>query len=169
MLFGFLFSIVAAGMLLFAPISPRYVQRVPSQIVMQVRADQDLPVSAAAKEALEKPRVESTYLISQIGPAAGVVVFPVLIAGLAVFAARRPNRTRTFTLAAVGLLLFVLVLSSVGIFFLFSAGALGFGAYQSRRADGPGTGRTRRGRRRAGARDDEEDKIHEDGPDETDG
>jgi hypothetical protein len=156
-LFGFFFAVVAAGMLLFAPITPRYVQRVPSEIVNKVRVDNDRPVPRAAADNLKEPRFESTYLTNVIGPAAGAVVIPVLIAGSAVLRAKRPNRARSFTFAAVAQMVFVLFLSGLGIFFMFSAGGLGFGAFQARKAEGPPARRSWRRQASSDATGDEDD------------
>ncbi|MEJ7585347.1 MAG: hypothetical protein WKF43_14985 [Acidimicrobiales bacterium] len=170
-LFGFLFSIVAAGMLLLAPITPRTVMAVPRRIIVEQRLDNGLPVSAADRKAvredkaLEDPRIESTYLTSVIGPVAGVVVVPVLVAGAAVVLARRPGRARTFTYAAIAQILFVFLLGSLGIFFLFSAGGLGFGAYKARKAQGPSARRSWR-RERPDADADVEDDVTPDAGDD---
>lgn len=107
-------------------------------------------------------RFESLTVASTASPL--VVVFllvPVAVAASALFASRRPNRVRTLTVAAISQVLFVFLAGIFGLFYVFSAGALGFGAWQARKA---ATGRTSA----AEQDDDDEGEAEPDGEDEPD-
>ncbi len=135
MLFGFLFSLVAAGLLLAVPVVPQAVLDVPAAVVADLRADGDIPEATAKAKADDDPVYRSTYLTEVAGPGAAIVAVPVLMAGAALVSARRPNRTRAFTIGAFALALFLVFIPPLGIYYLFSAAGVGIGAYQSRRAD----------------------------------
>lgn len=81
--------------------------------------------------------VETAYLADVAGPAVAALfaVVPVLVAGSAVLSLRRPTRSRALLIAAFAMALFVLFGGAVGPFYIVAVGALGFGSYQSRKAD----------------------------------
>lgn len=133
MLFAFVFSLVAGGMLLFVKVVPREVLNLARDQFFK----QEQLVRPSVKQNL-KPAIDSDYALVLLGPIALVIILaPILVAGGALFLAPRPNPRRTFGIAAFLLALFVLALGSTGIFFIFTFGGLGYGYYQARKADPP--------------------------------
>lgn len=131
-LFGFLFTLVGGALLLAVPVVPQPVLDVPADVVAGLRADGDIP---KAKAPDDDPVYRNTYLTEVAGAGAAIVVIPVLMAGAALVSARRPNRTRAFTIAAFSLVLFIVFIPFLGVYYLLSAAGVGVGAYQARRAD----------------------------------
>lgn len=152
-LIGFLLAVALSIGLPFIPLIQRpilpYVAR---QVIEATGSSGPVP----------EERFESLTVASTASPL--VVVFllvPVAVATSALFASGRPNRVRTLTVAAVSQVLFVFLAGIFGLFYVFSAGALGFGAWQARKA---ATGRTSA----AEQYDDDEGEAEPDGEDEPD-
>ncbi|CAN5675449.1 hypothetical protein BH20ACT2_BH20ACT2_24250 [soil metagenome] len=80
---------------------------------------------------------ETVTLLAEAGAGVlGLLAVPVLLTLAAVAVIRRPGRRQAWTVSAVLMGAWVaLTLNSVGVLYLFSAGALGLGAWQVRQAD----------------------------------
>ena len=143
-LFAGVFAVVAAGMLLFAPVVPRQVVEAPSDIIETTVAQQE-GKPAPSEDDDPDPQTDQVTLLEAAGPL-GVLLagVPVVICGVAIEGSRRPGRRRLYTIAAFALGIYVAFFSVVGIFFFFSMAGLFVAAYQARKADPP-VPRTRRG------------------------
>ena len=153
-LFAGIFSVVAAGMLLFAPVVPRQIVEAPADIVETVVAQQEGKPPPSEDDDPD-PQTDQVTLLEAAGPL-GVLLagVPVVICGVAIEGSRRPGRRRLYTIAAFALGIYVAFFSVVGIFFFFSMAGLFVAAYQARKADPP-VPRTRRG---AASDEDEDDE-----------
>lgn len=80
---------------------------------------------------------ETVTLLAEAGAGVlGLLAVPVLLTLAAVAVIRRPSRRQAWTVSAVLMGAWVaLTLNSVGVLYLFSAGALGLGTWQIRQAD----------------------------------
>jgi len=142
-LFAGVFAVVAAGMLLFAPVVPRQVVEAPGDIIETTVAQQEGKPPPSEDDDPD-PQTDQVTLLEAAGPL-GVVLagVPVVICGVAIEGSRRPGRRRLYTIAAFALGIYVAFFSVVGIFFFFSMAGLFVAAYQARKADPP-VPRTRR-------------------------
>ncbi len=152
MLLGFLLAVALSVGLPFIPLIQRPI--------LPYVARQVIEATGSPGPAPEE-RFESLTVASTASPL--VIIFllvPVAVAASALFASGRPNRVRTLTVAAVSQVLFVFLAGVFGLFYVFSAGSLGFGAWKARQAASS----------RAAAPDDDEAELDddEDEPDELD-
>ena len=121
---------------------------------MKLRRRFGRAAAATAPPAMPSGMTTNTAPIVDVFGPVGVVfvAIPLAISGGAVAAAARPNRRRSFTIAAFALGFYVLFVGSIGIFYFFSMGGLFFAAYQARKADPP----VRRPRGRPAEEEDED-------------
>ncbi len=129
-LMAFLFTIVAAGTLLFAPV----------QVQRDVQPD-DPRVETTQPDLNDDGTVtiyEDVKLLDEEGPAvaAGIMLTPILITGAAVWFTKKPQRSNAWTIAMVALAGFIFLFAGpYGIIALPSLIALAVGGFQSRRAE----------------------------------
>ncbi len=129
-LMAFLFTIVAAGTLLFAPV----------QVQRDVQPD-DPRVETTQPDVNDDGTVtiyEDVKLLDEEGPAvaAGIMLTPILITGAAVWFTKKPQRSNAWTIAMVALAGFIFLFAGpYGIIALPSLIALAVGGFQSRRAE----------------------------------
>jgi hypothetical protein len=132
---AFLFALVSAGTLLLAPVQ---VQReVDEDAAVLEEIDED-DISERDEEAGTVTYVEDAKLLDEEGPAvaAGVLLTPILITGVAVWFTKKPQRTNVWTVALIALAAFVFFFAGpYGIITLPSMIALAVGGFQSRRAE----------------------------------
>ncbi len=131
---AFMFTIVSAGTLLFAPVQvQREVDR--DDPVLETIDEQDQEVD---EEAGTVTYVEDAKLLDEEGPAvaAGVMLTPILITGAAVWFTKRPQRSNVWTMAMIGLAAYIFLFAGpYGIITLPSMIAMAVGGFQSRRAE----------------------------------
>lgn len=130
---AFLFTIVSAVTLLFAPVQ---VQR---------EVDADDPVLEDIDEEDQEVNddgtvtyVDDAKLLDEEGPAvaAGVMLTPIVITGAAVWYTKKPQRSTAWTMAMVALAAYIFLFAGpYGIITLPSMIALAVGGFQSRRAE----------------------------------
>ena len=130
---AFLFTIVSAVTLLIAPV----------QVEREVDADD--PVLEEIDEEDQEVNddgtvtyVDDAKLVDEEGPAvaAGVMLTPILITGIAVWFTKRPQRSNVWTMAMVGLAAYIFLFAGpYGIITLPSMIAMAVGGFQSRRAE----------------------------------
>jgi hypothetical protein len=75
------------------------------------------------------------YRPPQLYVAIGIALVPILIAGFAVRGLLRPTRSRTLFMTAIAGVLYFVANPGVGLYYVLGVIALGFGAYQSSKAD----------------------------------
>lgn len=148
-----LFTVVSGATLLLAPVQ---VQR---------EVDADDPVLEQVDEGDITDRDEETDVVTYVddaklldeeGPAvaAGVLLTPVLITGVAVWFTKKPQRSNVWTMALIALAAYVFLFAGpYGIITLPSMIALAVGGFQSRRAEGKERLATLRAEKAAKARD----------------
>ncbi|HEU5151337.1 MAG TPA: hypothetical protein VFU19_12615 [Iamia sp.] len=139
-----LVAVVSAATLFVAPVAPPAVLDELGAMVV-VHADGGDALDPAALEEVKEDEfadepVVAAYrvgLLDLVPPVAAAIyaLVPVLIAFMGVRSLTRFTRTRTLMICAVTGVLYVVMLGPIGIFFLLGAIALGFGAYQSAKAD----------------------------------
>ena len=131
---AFLFTLVSAATLLLAPV----------QVQREVDADDPVLEDVDEDDITEEEDGTVTYvadakLLDEEGPAvaAGVLLTPILITGVAVWATKKPQRSNIWTMALIALAAYVFLFAGpYGIITLPSMIALAFGGFQSRRAEG---------------------------------
>ncbi|HEX4903651.1 MAG TPA: hypothetical protein VFV42_12615 [Acidimicrobiales bacterium] len=131
---AFLFTLVSAATLLLAPV----------QVQREVDADDPVLEDVDEDDITEEEDGTVTYvddakLLDEEGPAvaAGVLLTPILITGVAVWATKKPQRSNVWTMALIALAAYVFLFAGpYGIITLPSMIALAFGGFQSRRAEG---------------------------------
>lgn len=126
---AFLFTLVSAGTLLFAPI------RVEREVALddpRVEEDSDRTEDGERAIILEDAKLvdEESALV-----AGTVLLAPIAIAGGAVYFTKRKQRTAVWTMALVGMAGVVFFSGPYGVISLPAMIALAVGGFQSRRAD----------------------------------
>ncbi len=132
-------AIVSAFTLLFFPVLPSPDLTGYGERVVEVRAEaQGKDVDDAVQDFRKKP-VEQVRAPDQKAPQSYFALLLCLVPiALTVVAARsltRPTRSRTLMVSAIGAVMMVLFAGVLGFYFLLVALALGWGAYQSAKAD----------------------------------
>jgi hypothetical protein len=132
---AFLFTIVSAGTLLLAPVQ---VQReVDEGAAVLERIDED-DITDRDEEAGTVTYVEDVKLLDEEGAAvaAGVLLTPIIITGIAAWFTKRPQRSTAWTMALVALAGYIFFFAGpYGIITLPSLIALAVGGFQSRRVE----------------------------------
>ena len=130
---AFLFTVVSALTLLFAPVQVTREVDADDPVLQTVDADdQD------AKDDGTVEYVESVKLLDEEGPAvaAGVIGVPIAITAAAVWFTKKPQRSNAWTMAMVGLAAYIFLFAGpYGIITLPAMIALAIGGFQSRRAE----------------------------------
>jgi len=128
-----LFTLVSAVTLLVAPVQ---VQReVPADDPVLEEIDED---DQEVTDDGTVTFVEDAKLLDEEGPAvaAGVMLTPILITGIAVWFTKKPQRSNVWTMAMVALAAYIFLFAGpYGIITLPSMIALAVGGFQSRRAE----------------------------------
>ena len=149
---AFLFTIVSAATLLIAPVQvQREVDR--DDPVLETVDEEDQEVD---EDAGTVTYVEDAKLLDEEGPAvaAGVMLTPILITGVAVWFTKRPQRSTVWTMAMLGLAAYIFLFAGpYGIITLPSMIALAVGGFQSRRAESKGRLSELRAKKAAGEGD----------------
>ena len=131
---AFMFTIVSAATLLFAPVQvQREVDRDDPVLESVDEEDQEVDEEAGTVR-----YVEDAKLLDEEGPAvaAGVMLTPILITGAAVWFTKRPQRSNVWTMAMIGLAAYIFLFAGpYGIITLPSMVAMAVGGFQSRRAE----------------------------------
>lgn len=131
---AFLFTIVSAVTLLVAPVQVQREVDVDDPVLEDIdEDDQDVD-----EEAGTVTYVDDAKLLDEEGPAvaAGVMLTPILITGVAVWFTKRPQRSTVWTMAMIGLAAYIFLFAGpYGIITLPSMIALAVGGFQSRRAE----------------------------------
>lgn len=132
---AFLFTLVSAGTLLLAPVQ---VQReVESDDPVLEAVDED-DISERDEEAGTVTYVDDAKLLDEEGPAvaAGVLLTPVVITGVALWFTKRPQRSNVWTMSLIALAAYIFFFAGpYGIITLPAMIALAVGGFQSRRAE----------------------------------
>jgi hypothetical protein len=131
---AFLFTLVSAATLLLAPVQVQREVNIDDPVLQEIDVDdQDID-----EEAGTVTYVEDAKLLDEEGPAvaAGVMLTPILITGLAVWFTKRPQRSNVWTMAMIGLAAYIFLFAGpYGIITLPAMIALAVGGFQSRRAE----------------------------------
>lgn len=132
---AFLFTIVSAGTLLLAPVQ---VQReVDEGAAVLAEIDED-DITDRDEEAGTVTYVDDAKLLDEEGAAvaAGVLLTPIVITGVAVWFTNKPQRSTVWTMTLIALAGFVFFFAGpYGIITLPAMIALAVGGFQSRRAE----------------------------------
>lgn len=127
-------GIVCAGVLVFGSVLPQAsFDWFGGEVVRASGAGDD----AIAEFEDADPVVHYRRLLDVLGPV-GTAIFAVVPLGITVMAVRslsRPTRSRTLLISAITAAIFVFMTQAIGIYFLVGAGALGWAAFKSRKAD----------------------------------
>lgn len=132
---AFMFTIVSAVTLLVAPV--QVTREVDADSPVLERIDEG-DITDRDEKAGTVTYVEDAKLVDEEGPAvaAGVLLTPIIITGIAVLYTKKPQRATVWTMAMVGLAAFVFLFAGpYGIITLPSMIALAVGGFQTRRAD----------------------------------
>jgi hypothetical protein len=132
---AFLFTLVSAGTLLLAPVQVQREVDEGAAVLDQVDEDD---IAERDEEAGTVTYVDDAKLLDEEGPAvaAGVLLTPVLITGVALWFTKKPQRSNVWTMALIALAAFVFFFAGpYGIITLPSMIALAVGGFQSRRAE----------------------------------
>jgi hypothetical protein len=135
-MFAVVIALASAALLLFVPIAPRVVLEYYGETVIEASHDDPDIVSTRQEEFAEDDPVYTTDLLVNFASPLAVglaTVIPVAITGFALSGLTKPTRSRTLLIAA-GIAALYSLLGSTSLF-LVGAIALGFAAYQSRKAD----------------------------------
>lgn len=127
-------GIVCAGVLVFGSVLPQASFDWFGGEVVRASGAGD---AAIADFEDADPVVHYRRLLDVLGPV-GTAVFAVVPLGITVMAVRslsRPTRSRTLLISAITAAIFVFMTQAIGIYFLVGAGALGWAAFKSRKAD----------------------------------
>jgi len=154
---AFMFTIVSAVTLLVAPV--QVTREVDADAPVLEDIDED-DITERDEDAGTVTYVEDAKLIDEEGPAvaAGVMLTPIVITGIALLYAKRPQRSTVWTMAMVALAGFIFLFAGpYGIITLPSMIALAVGGFQTRRAESkerlPGLKAEKAARAGAGDRD----------------
>jgi hypothetical protein len=133
---AFMFTIVSAFTLLIAPVQMQ--QEVPADDPVLQEIDED-DIRERDEEAGTVTYVYDAKVIDEEDPAvaAGILLTPIAITGIALLYTKKPQRSTAWTMAMVALAGFVFLFAGpYGIITLPSMIALAVGGFQSRRAEG---------------------------------
>jgi hypothetical protein len=137
-----LVSVIFAVTLLAFPVLPSTDLAGYGETVVEARVEADGGDDGDVDDALAeftRTPVESVrglaYSPPQLYVAIGIALVPILIAGFAVRSLLRPTRSRTLFMCAIAGVLYFVANPGVGLYYLLGVLALGFGAYQSSKAD----------------------------------
>ncbi|HMJ76421.1 MAG TPA: hypothetical protein VK507_10640 [Iamia sp.] len=137
-----LVSVVFAVTLLAFPVLPSTDLAGYGETVVEARVEAEGGDDGAVDDALAdftRSPVESVrgldYRPPQLYVAIGIALVPILIAGFAVRGLLRPTRSRTLFMTAIAGVLYFVANPGVGLYYVLGVIALGFGAYQSSKAD----------------------------------
>jgi hypothetical protein len=134
-------------------------------------------VAIAAREQLTGAEVgdNKISLLDASGPQIFVVIaLPIFVTLFALWANRRPDRSRLLTFAMLGMAAAVILTGGIGIFFFPALIALAIGGFRVRKADLPAraaeraTGGTRAARGRGGVIDADSTEVTDEAPDDAD-
>lgn len=137
-------AVVCAVTLFLVPVSPPAVFDGYGVTVVRAQAEAGgedrAGVDAAEDDFGDREMVfaQDRAKLLDLVPLSNALIFalaPMLLAGTAVRSLLRPTRSRTLLLCSIGGVLYVVLTGPIGIFFLLGVVALGFGAYQSSKAD----------------------------------
>lgn len=131
-------AIVSGVTLLAFPIAPDPVLEGLGRVVVEASTDDADQRAELVEEFADADAVlESVLLTDLVNPAVAAVyaLIPVAIAAVAVAALHKPTRSRTLLISAMAAAMYVFLTGPIGIYFLVGALALGWGAFQSRKAD----------------------------------
>jgi hypothetical protein len=171
---GDLAVVAALGLALVSAVSVLFFTRVPVDDRGEPLPQSFKGVAESAREAITGQPLpdEKTSLVDAFGPGILLpIALPVVVAGFAFWANRRPNRARLLMYAMVGMAVVVLFAGVIGQYFFPSLIALAIATYQVRKADMPARAAERaaptRGRR--GVIDAESEEVEDErddaGPD----
>jgi hypothetical protein len=174
---GDLAVIAALGLAIVSAVSVLFFTRVPVDDRGEPLPQSFKGVAESARGAITGQPLpdEKTSLVDAFGPGILLpIALPVVVAGFAFWANRRPNRARLLMYAMVAMAVVVLFAGVIGQYFFPSLIALAIATYQVRKADMPARAAERaapaRGRR--GVIDAESEEVEDErvdaGPD-TDG
>jgi hypothetical protein len=130
-----MFTIVSGATLLLAPVQVQREVDADDPVLEQV---DDGDINERDEEAGTVTYVDDAKLLDEEGPAvaAGVLLTPVLITGIAVWFTKKPQRSTVWTMCMIALAAFVFLFAGpYGIITLPSMIALAIGGFQSRRAE----------------------------------
>lgn len=137
-----LVSVVFAVTLLAFPVLPSTDLAGYGETVVEARVEAEGGDDGAVDDALAdftRSPVESVrgldYRPPQLYVAIGIALVPILIAAFAVRGLLRPTRSRTLFMTAIAGVLYFVANPGVGLYYVLGVIALGFGAYQSSKAD----------------------------------
>lgn len=132
---AFLFTIVSAGTLLLAPVQVQREVDEGAAVLEQIDEDD---ITDRDEEAGTVTYVDDAKLLDEEGPAvaAGVLLTPILVTGVALWFTKKPQRSNVWTMSLIALAAFVFFFAGpYGIITLPSMIALAVGGFQSRRAE----------------------------------
>jgi hypothetical protein len=130
---AFLFTLVSAGTLLFAPVQVQRTVEANDPVLQEIDED-DQTVNDDGTVRF----TEDAKLLDEEGPAvaAGVMLTPILITGVAMWFTKRPQRSNVWTMAMIALAGYIFLFAGpYGIITLPAMIALAVGGFQSRRAE----------------------------------
>lgn len=132
-------AVVSALTLVLFPVLPSPDLDAYGKRVVEVRAEvQGEDIDDAVSDFRVTP-VERVRALEQKAPQAYIALLiglvPVIITAVAARSLTRPTRSRTLMVSAIGAVMLVFFAGGVGFYFLLVALALGWGAYQSAKAD----------------------------------
>lgn len=131
-------AVVSAVTLLVSPVAPDPVLEGFGRLVVESSTDDADERAELVEEFADADAVlESVLLTDLVNPAVAVLyaLIPVAIAAVAVAALHKPTRSRTLLISALAAAMYVFLTGPIGIYFLVGALALGWAAFQSRKAD----------------------------------
>lgn len=132
---AFMFTIVSAVTLLVAPVQVTREVDADSPALEEIDEDD---ITDRDEEAGTVTYVEDAKLVDEEGPAvaAGVILTPVVITGIALLYTKKPQRATVWTMAMVALAGFIFLFAGpYGIITLPSMIALAVGGFQTRRVE----------------------------------
>lgn len=130
---AFLFTIVSAATLLIAPVQVQREVEADDPVLEEIdEGDQEVTDDGTVTY------VDDAKLLDEEGPAvaAGVMLTPILITGVAMYFTKRPQRSNVWTMCMVALAAYIFLFAGpYGIITLPAMIALAVGGFQSRRAE----------------------------------
>lgn len=132
-------ALVSAVTLLGFPVVPVFAFEYYGETVVEasVRGESERTELVAAFDDADPVTAGTGRLLDVADPIFAVVfsLVPIVISGIAVAALTKTTRSRTLLVSALAAALFVFFSQGIGTFFILGVFALGFAAYQSRKAD----------------------------------